>query len=121
MTSEEYTQKRRNAYRRARTKVFADAGLCTVCGKHPALPGRKRCAECAHASSERNKRAYKTRAAQTKELYYQRKESGLCVRCGAPAVKRRTMCQYHLDLEKQRRAERKAREAEEEARWLSEC
>lgn len=114
-------QERANALRRQHRQEWLAAGLCTMCGKKEALPGRHRCAECARISSERNKRAYKARQAQAKETYYRRKEQGLCVRCGAPAVKGRTMCQDCLDKSKRRRMEIAFREAEEEARWLSEC
>ena len=111
-------QERANALRRQHRQEWLAAGICTVCGKKEAL---HRCAECARISSERNKRAYKARQAQAKETYYRRKEQGLCVRCGAPAVKGRTMCQDCLDKSKRRRLEIAFREAEEEARWLSEC
>ena len=106
--------------RRQHRQEWLAAGICTVCGKKEALPGRHRCAECARISSERNKRAYKARQAQAKETCYRRKEQGLCVRCGAPAVKGRTMCQDCLNKSKRRRLEIALREAEEERQWLSE-
>lgn len=77
-------QERANALRRQHRQEWLAAGICTVCRKKEALPGRHRCAECARISSERNKRAYKARQTQAKESYYRRKEQGACASAAGP-------------------------------------
>ena len=114
-------QERANALRRQHRQEWLAAGICTVCGKKEALPGRHRCAECARISSERNKRAYKARQAQAKESYYRRKEQGLCVRCGGPSSQRADDVPGLPGQKQAPEGGDSAPEAEEEARWLSEC
>lgn len=80
-----------------RTQFLKENGLCTRCGKAPATPGHSTCPNCrdyAKVIYEKRKAQGKLWVqnhseeyyAQKKEQYYERKEQGLCVLCGKPAV-----------------------------------
>ena len=84
---------RHNALRKQHRQEWAAAGLCSNCGKRPALPGRKVCAECRDKRRAINAKAYRSRAAEQRKTYHNRKAAGLCVRCGKPAGNGQTMCE----------------------------
>lgn len=49
-------------------------------------------------------------------LYHRRRDNGLCVECGLMAVPGMARCDYHLEVDQERRIARKAkREAKAEA------
>ena len=52
-------------YRRQRYHQRKDAGVCTLCGKAPARPGKVICERCAQREAERQKAKY---ASQTKNF-----------------------------------------------------
>jgi hypothetical protein len=52
-------------YHRQRYLQRKDAGVCTLCGKAPARPGRVICERCAQRESERQRAKY---ASQTKNF-----------------------------------------------------
>lgn len=69
-------------------------GFCVQCGKVKAFPGYVRCPECIEKAeeasrrcwaNEENKIKYNRRGAERRrELILERKEKGLCPRCGKP-------------------------------------
>ncbi|WP_302128766.1 hypothetical protein [Bacteroides congonensis] len=66
-------------------------GLCHRCEKAAVFPGRKFCAECLEKISEYNARRYNSEKAREyqprrRELYQQKKISGICVRCTKKAT-----------------------------------
>lgn len=66
---------------RATKKARIVAGKCMMCGQVPFAPGHKVCNRC-----------LQMKAARSKEVYYERKANGLCVRCGKPAVPGKVKC-----------------------------
>lgn len=65
--------------------------LCHRCEKAKPFPGKKYCAECLEKIAEYNARCYdpqkaKQYQARRREIYQQRKEQGICVRCSKPAT-----------------------------------
>lgn len=103
----EYTRETRNFYR--------ENGLCTVCGKEKVFGDEKRCPECRakctnriKLTSEQIKRYYTQHNEYQKSLYEQRKEQGICTRCGKrKAIVGKTQCGICL----QKEAERKRRKS----------
>ena len=69
-------------------------GLCVQCGKEKSFPGYVRCPECIEKTEESSRRCWaneekrirynKRGAERHKELRMERKEKGLCPRCGKP-------------------------------------
>ena len=58
-----------------RYRHLKSKGLCVACGKVPPETGRVYCLQC-----------------KTCPLHQERRASGLCRSCGAPAVKTKTLC-----------------------------
>lgn len=84
---EECKVKRKEAYR-LRRDYLIKRNLCVVCGKEEIFKGNK-CVICREKMKEKsklhyikNKEKYKKR---NEKLVWERKESGLCVRCGKAA------------------------------------
>lgn len=76
--------------------------LCVKCGRNIASPGRKYCDECLEQRhkkylEESKNFLYKE---SVKLRYYKRvkdkKENGLCIRCGKLAFENHTLCYEHL-------------------------
>ena len=121
MTPEE--RERLNARHREldklRYKKKKDAGICVMCGKTPAAPGRTYCAKCAERwkkyhypkTPEAAGRYRETARAYNKARYERRKAAGLCTRCGKPAAPGKTNCEECLQKMREnmrrRREERK--------------
>ena len=69
-------------------------GLCVQCGKEKSFPGYVRCPECIEKTEESSRRCWaneekrirynKRGAERHKELRLERKEKGLCTKCGKP-------------------------------------
>jgi hypothetical protein len=86
---------KRNRHRRQQYKT---RGVCIHCGKNPAIKGRSLCLVCATADSESHTRRYHTDVAlkdatiqRVLAVEKERKENGLCVKCGEktePGVRR---------------------------------
>ena len=93
----------RRRYRRKTAERIA-AGLCPSCGKAPPQPQRRLCSECAEKKRAGDRRRYaKAKASgalyggksaefrrrngrdRSKQRYHERREAGLCVRCGESA------------------------------------
>ena len=77
------------AKERTRKKALYDNakanGLCVRCYREPALPGQNYCAGCAE-------KAQQSWAEKNRRKYRQRKQAGLCTRCGAPAKAGQSRC-----------------------------
>lgn len=58
-------------YKQERLTYLRSLGLCTLCGKEDALPGKSRCASCKVSGNT-----------QYRRRYHERKAKGLCVQCG---------------------------------------
>lgn len=66
-------------------------GLCHKCGSRNKFPGRQFCPECLEKISENNAKKYSKEKAheyqsRRREIYQEKKESGICVRCTKPAT-----------------------------------
>lgn len=73
---------------RIRYQRLKEQGLCTKCGKHPAIQNETLCTEC--------KQKNKDRASI-------RRENGLCPICGNPSADGFMLCETHLQCEKESR------------------
>ena len=77
-------------------EFFEKNGLCKRCNRYYALPERKFCHECLAILANRSAKRVNTEADKEKmrkhckTLYQQRKEAGLCTRCGKPRGKSRS-------------------------------
>lgn len=94
--------------------VYKELGICVVCGKRLAEPGRVSCIEC--LSRDRIKKAEKRKEMTEeerkeknqqiskghRELYKKRKDAGVCTRCG----KRKPMSGHPICIECHIRAAR---------------
>lgn len=74
-----------------RSQEYREAnGLCWVCGKKVEDPFYKMCNACrqrrAEASRKKHKQTKEEEYAKRMVRYYERKEAGLCTKCGAPAT-----------------------------------
>ena len=67
-----------------------NAGICHVCGKHPAEKGHARCYECLIKRHKNRKRLDIPRHA--------RPSYGLCYFCGEPALAEKRVCQEHYEI-----------------------
>ncbi len=94
------------AYMRARHQRLESSGLCTHCGRTPARPGRKTCADCGAKNS-------KIAAARVLRLYPINAALGVCVVCNArKAMAMRKWCGVcsEANTERQARARAKRRQ-----------
>ena len=67
-------------YLKERRETLLSLGLCPICGKHEIFPHERSCLECrAKIAIRQKKRSQKERS---KKVYDERKEKGLCPRCG---------------------------------------
>lgn len=121
MTPEERERKKARARElvKLRYQKKKDAGICVMCGKVPAAPGRTYCEKCAeqrkkyhYAQKPETVGKYKVTArASGKARYERRKAAGLCTRCGKPAAPGKTNCEECLQKMREnmrrRREERK--------------
>lgn len=84
-----------------RRENLKSRGLCVKCGKQPSFGKKRYCADCLYYfqmyhiehpwEPTDEQRAHKS--AYDKALRKQRKDAGLCIRCGKrPAKSNRTMC-----------------------------
>ena len=83
-----------------------DKGICYVCKKRKAEPGKKRCSIC-RVSTNRYNQKYTERKSQ-KMTREQRIDKGICVWCDNPAKEGKKICEAHYEkcienLEKERK------------------
>lgn len=74
-----------NERKTALRRKWEQDGLCTHCGKRPALAGKKRCVECT-AYYRRYKERRRIESGRTLEQRLWRKEHGFCWICGKPVA-----------------------------------
>lgn len=94
--------------------------LCHRCQKSLQLPNRKFCADCIEKIAEYNAKKYDPKKAheyqaRRREIYRQKKEDGICIRCTKPAT-HGLFCYEHFIQAKRRNresAERRKRERHE--------
>lgn len=91
---------------------LTEMGLCHKCRKNKVAPNRKFCFECLEKIREENAKRYdsvKAKEYQTRrrELYQEKKEKRICVRCNQKAT-HGIYCYEHSIKQKRRRAERTA-------------
>lgn len=106
MTPEERARKKARTRElvKLRYKQKKDTGICVMCGKVPATPGRTYCAKCAEQrkkyyyvpTPETAEKYRETARTYNKARYERRKAAGLCTRCGAPAAPGKTNCEECL-------------------------
>lgn len=84
-------------------KMRRKAGLCVSCGKEDAFTmiGRRYCADCSEKRNETKRKYWKNnenyREAQInkkRKIYEERKNNGICVRCGKRKVNGFAQCDY---------------------------
>lgn len=84
---------KRNSEQAGDRKFYIDLGICPICRKVPILGDEAACPECRAKHAETESRRRQTEQAKNyakkhnKDIYYKRKEIGICYRCG----KRKTM------------------------------
>ena len=66
-------------------------GLCHKCRKNKIVPGKKFCFDCLDKIREDNAKQYDSKKAKEyqprrREIYRQKKENGICVRCNQKAT-----------------------------------
>lgn len=74
-----------------RLELLDKLNLCHKCEKAPQMHNRKFCPECLEKIAEYNARRYDSKKAhqyqaRRREIYRQKKEQGICVRCLKPAT-----------------------------------
>lgn len=86
-------------------------GLCHKCRKEKVAPGKKYCFDCLYKMREYNAKRYNPEVARNyqkrrREIYQQKKASGICVRCSNPAT-HRLYCYDHY-IEERRKSSKRA-------------
>lgn len=79
--------------------IYKRLGICTVCRKRKAEPGKSQCFECLEKDRLR-KAAYRKEgkitneyiASEHRKAYQKRKEAGMCTRCGKKIAKVGLVC-----------------------------
>lgn len=88
-------------YQRERRLYLKSLGICIRCGYQDAIPNMVLCTDCREKNNaSRRGKPYKQLTDDEKKLkskkhmekYYMRKENGLCVHCGKPALTGMTKC-----------------------------
>ena len=101
-------------------EFLTELGLCHRCRKQKVAPEKKFCFECLEKIREENARKYDPEYAKTyqkrrRQIYQEKKEKGICVRCSKPAT-HGLYCYEHSIQDKRRsqqRAEQRKRERHE--------
>lgn len=96
---------------------LTEMGLCHRCRKEKTAPGKKFCFDCLDKTREYNRKRYDSQLAheyqkRRRELYYQKKENGICIRCSKKATS--GMYCYEHYLKEHRRSIKRANEKKEE-------
>ncbi len=107
-------ERRRRKYREDR-EWYAVLGICPYCRKEKLNKGEKMCLECREKGNEQNRRKYENMSTEKKveylkkdseagkRIYRERKESGICVKCGKrKAEKGKVMCSICLGKKRNR-------------------
>lgn len=83
----------RNAYYRERSRRFREQGLCSRCGKRWAMAGSTVCGPCHDAKHRYDIEGGFREFNRVKKLNQrqERREKGLCVRCGKPMTPEETV------------------------------
>lgn len=86
-------------------------GICVHCGQRDAVNGTISCEICGEKIRRILRRPHNVAASQKRyrETYWRRKNAGLCVRCGKPAVKGKTCCEICLEKYRQQARDTRAR------------
>ena len=72
-----------------------DNGICYICKKRKAEPGKKQCSICREISNRKNREYYQRKSNRlTRE---QRIDKGICIWCENPDRKGKKLCDYHCD------------------------
>ena len=81
------------------------AGLCVRCGKSLPWRGTTLCGPCWRKQADSQARADpdgEKRRERRRALYRKRRDQGLCVECGQPAIKGQARCEYHQMMRRER-------------------
>ena len=92
---------------------LTEMGLCHKCRREKAAPNRKFCFDCLEKIREENDKRYNAEYAKEyqkrrREIYHEKKENGICVRCIKPAT-HGMYCYECYIKQRRRRQERTAR------------
>lgn len=89
---------------------LTEMGLCHKCRKNKSAPDRRFCFDCLDKIREENRRRYNSKKAKEyqtrrREIYRQKKENGICVRCNKTAT-HGIYCHEHYIKECRKRMKR---------------
>lgn len=76
---------------KARYEAYLEKGICPGCGQRWAEPGHTYCAGCL-AKNRRSQKKNPENAEKKRQMVRRRRENGLCVDCGRPAIPGRQCC-----------------------------
>ena len=82
---------RRSKYNKERYDNYKEQGICASCGQKWVIPGHVYCENCA-AKNKKHKETYDVDGAKKRKLIDERREAGLCIDCGRPALKGKCRC-----------------------------
>ena len=80
-------------------------GLCVHCGKSPPWRGTTLCGPCLRKHKQSEARCDpdgERRRARRRALWHKRREAGLCVECGKPAIRGQARCEYHQMIRREK-------------------
>lgn len=108
---------------RERLELLDKLNLCHKCEKAPQFPGRKFCAECLEKIAEYNAKRYNPQKAheyqaRRRELYQQKKEQGICVRCSKLATHGLYCYEHSIEAKKRSQINAARRKRERHERGL---
>lgn len=82
-------ENRHTKYVRESRRFFTSIGMCPRCGKNELFGDEKRCPECRAKSNKydyeryhKSSRRLEQKKLSANRLYHERKEQGICVKCG---------------------------------------
>jgi hypothetical protein len=85
-----YFRHYKNSQTRLRQERLKEEGLCTCCGQVKAMPGKTLCQRCLDRKKEKGGGI----------SFQLRKYLGICLRCSQPVAKGYSLCERHLEIQR---------------------
>ena len=106
-----------------RLELLDKLNLCHKCEKAPQMHNRKFCPECLEKIAEYNARKYDSEKAhqyqaRRREIYRQKKEQGICVRCLKPATHGLHCCEHSIEAKRRSQINASRRKRQRHERGL---
>lgn len=100
---------------------YKSIGICPKCKKNHLAIGFSACPECLEKGAiyrynlpeEKLKEIYKKQVEYNKNKARERRAKGLCRRCNKTAVEDKTLCQYHLNKQREESRRKRAKNGAE--------